>query len=133
MAKVSGTVLVAGIVANNTAKLGKAILARSPWWSEKPAHLRSMPRTATISGATARQLEARIKFGELAQRYVKGQKKWQVGGLPSIVTLSGRKFSQELSAPKTERTRVNRIEAMKAELARRSVETRVVGAPIRTV
>jgi len=133
MAKVSGTVLVAGIVANNTAKLGKAVLARSPWWSEKPAHLRSMPRTATISGATARQLEARIKFAEMVQRNVTGQRKWKVGGLPSIVMLSGKTYRQELSAPKTESVRVNKIEAMKAELARRPVESRVVGAPIRTV
>jgi len=133
MAKVSGTVLVAGIVANNTAKLGKAVLARSPWWSEKPAHLRSMPRTATISGATARQLEARIKFAELVKQHVYLKKMRDVGGLPSIVNLSGRTYRQQLSAPKTERARVNKIEAMKAELERRSVESRVVGAPIRTV
>jgi hypothetical protein len=131
MAKISGAVLVSGIVENTRAIMGKAVLCKAPPHSSKVAYLRSMPYTATRSGAHDRQLEGRVLFAKKAKE-VKGKTKEQFGGqIPAIAVMNGWSYESSLTSPRTRTPRVDTTAAMEAELRRRR-ERRTGGGERRT-
>jgi hypothetical protein len=131
MAKIPGAVLVAGIVENTRGIMGKAVLCRAPPHSSKVAYLRSMPFTATRSGAHDRQLEARVIFAKKAKE-VKGKTKEQFGGqIPAIAVMSGWSYEGSLTLPHTRTARVDTTAAMEAELRRRRAGRTGGGIPMR--
>jgi hypothetical protein len=119
MAKIPGAVLVAGIVENTRGIMGKVVLCKSPPHSSKVAYLRSMPFTATRSGAHDRQLEGRIFFAKKAKE-IKGKTKEQFGGqIPAIAHLGGWSYESSLQSPPTRTPRIDTTAAMESELRRR--------------